>query len=219
MGTVLASAIVSKASIQLIDTSNVRWPQAELLGWLNNGQQQIAQLDPSSANSVAPLKLTSGTRQHIPTDGFIFFEAYRNLGSDGTTPGRVIRMASRQLLDAYNRDWHTTTPSPVTQAYLFNPIDNKAFYVYPPSDGTNYIEINYAKTPADIALTDPITLPDIYQNALLDYIMGRAYSKDTEVGSLTVAQAYFQSFTAEVEASKATQTSTDASKALAPGAA
>lgn len=217
MGTILASAIVSKASVQLIDPTYVRWAQSELLGWLNSGQRQIAQVNPSASNVVATIKLVSGARQNIPAGGFIFFEAFRNMGSDGLTPGRTVRIASRETLDAYNRDWYNATPAAVTQAYIFNSIDNKAFYVYPPSDGTNYLEINYAKTPADVALTDPINLPDIYENALLDYMLYRAFSKDTEGGNPALAQFYFQQFSTGITADEQVQAAADANKADTPG--
>lgn len=219
MGTLLASTIVAKAGIQLIDETNVRWSQSELLAWLNAGQRQIAQANPTISNHVASVQLAAGTRQTIPADGFLFFEAFRNMGLDGLTPGKSIRIASRELLDAYNRDWHSTTESAVTQAYLFNPQDNMAFYVYPPSTGTNYLEVNYAKTPANIDLTDAITVPDIYENALLDYIMVRAFSKDTEAGNPAMAQFYLQLFTAGLTADKTGQAESDANKSLAPGAA
>lgn len=219
MGTILASAIISKASTQLIDTDNVRWSQAELLGWLNSAQRQIAQANPEIANHVAAVQLTSGTRQTIPADGFLFFEAYRNMGTDGITPGRSVRIASRETLDAFNRDWHSATAAAVTQAYLFNPKDNTAYYVYPPSDGTNYLEINYAKSPADIALDEAIAVPDIYENAILDYVLARAFSKDTEAGNPTIAQMYYQLFAAGLQADEAGQEAADANKSLVPGVA
>lgn len=219
MGTILASTVVSKASVQLLDTSNVRWPQAELLGWLNAGQRQIAQANPTVANSVSVVQLAAGTRQSIPADGFLFLEAYRNMGTDGATPGRSVRIASREILDAFDRDWHSATASAVTQSYLFNSQDNTAFYVYPPSDGTNYLEINYAKTPADINLSDPITVPDIYENALLDYVLARAFSKDTEAGNPQIAQLHFQMFAMAIGADDEAQQKTDANKSLLPGVA
>lgn len=217
MGTILASAIISKASIQLIDPTNVRWTQSELLGWLNSGQRQIAQVDPSAANSVAVVKLVAGARQTLPANGFMFFEAFRNMGTDGLTPGRTVRIATRETLDAYNRDWYSAAQSAVTQSYIFNSIDNKAYYVYPPSDGTNYLEINYAATPSDVALTDPIGLPDIYENALLDYVLFRAFSKDTEGGNPALAQFHFQQFSSAISADQAVQAAADANKATTPG--
>jgi hypothetical protein len=219
MGTILASAIVDKAEIQLIDTSNIRWTQDELLGWLNTGQRLIAQANPTIANHVAVVQLVAGTRQTIPADGFLFFEAYRNMGTDGLTAGRSVRIASREILDGYDRDWHSSTASAVTQAYLFNSQDNMAFYVYPPSTGTNYLEINYAKTPTDIAIDDAIAVPNIYENALLDYILGRAFSKDTEAGNPASAQLHFQMFSMALAADDAGQTKADANKSLAPGVA
>ena len=43
------------------------------------------------------------------------------------------------------------------------------------------MEISYSSAPADLAATtDPITLNDIYGNVILDYMLYRAYSKDSD---------------------------------------
>jgi len=50
MGTIVASTIIDKAAIQLLDTGNVRWTRAELFSWLNDGQRQITLMSPQTNN-------------------------------------------------------------------------------------------------------------------------------------------------------------------------
>lgn len=200
MGTILASTIVSKASIQLLDTSNVRWSQAELLGWLNSAQRQIAQAIPSTNNAVVSLLLAAGARQTIPSDGFQFINLYRNMGADGVTAGRPVRATSHAVLDAFDLDWTTSTASAVSQCYMSDPDNNYAFYVYPPSTGTGYVEVNYAQSPPDITLSTAITLPDVFESSILFYILALAYGKDSEAANVQTSANYFSMFVASMNA-------------------
>lgn len=197
MGTVTAKVILDKAEVQLNDIAGIRWTRLELLGWLNDGQRQIAMIFPSAVNKVTTVKLAAGTRQSIPADGWTLLQVNRYMGTDGTTPGTVTRIASFQLMNAYNPSWHAAAKSDVPTTYMYDPQDQTAFFVYPPNTGNGYVEINYTPNPTDLtAETQPIAVHDILQNALLDYIMYRACSKDAEYApGLQLATGYYGAFT------------------------
>lgn len=183
MGTIIASAVIEKAQIILQDTTGVRWPSnTELLGWLNDGQREVMVYKPNAYVKNVALRLSTGTKQSLPADGVQLIDVVRNMGLDGTTPGRAIRIVMREILDAQVPNWHAATASAEVKHYTFMLLDPKSFYVYPPQPavGQGYAEVVYGATPNDAAFSGPITLDDIYQNALVDYILYRAYSKDTE---------------------------------------
>lgn len=218
MSTVTAQAIINKAVTQLVDVANVRWTRAELLAWLNDGLRQIVLMQPNATNTVVAVKLVAGTRQKIPTDGWLLLTANRNMGLDGTTPGRAIRIISRELLDGFDANWHAATPSDVTKHYLYDLQDQLAFYVYPPSKGNNYIEINYSVQPADLTSESQVipTFP-IYQSALVDYILYRACSKDAEYApGLALAQMYMTTFTAAVGGKEQSETKGSPEQSMLP---
>jgi hypothetical protein len=196
MGTILASAIVNKASTLLLDPSNVRWTRAELLGWVNDGQRQISLMAPQTANKVATIQLAAGTRQTIPSDGWRLLDVVRYMGTNGTTAGRAVRLISRELIDAYNPNWHAANRTNAPQNFLFDEQDQTAFYVYPPNTGNGYLQINYAFVMADLASeSTPIVVNDIYQTALIDYVLYRACSKDAEYApGLQLASGYLTTF-------------------------
>ncbi len=85
-------------------------------------------------------------------------------------------------------DWHTHMPSKTVLHYIPIKGDPKHFYVYPPIPDTAsvYAEIIYSTNPVDVVIddfetsTDSITLDDIYANALLDYMLFKAYSTESE---------------------------------------
>ena len=73
MGTILASAIVDKAEIILLDDTNVRWASTELLAYLNEGQRAIVLLKPDTNVTTDSYPLVEGTKQSIP-DGTSDFQ-------------------------------------------------------------------------------------------------------------------------------------------------
>ena len=61
--------ILSRVESTLQDTANVRWTEAELLNYINDGQREIANIQPSSTALHANVQLVTGTKQAIPSDG------------------------------------------------------------------------------------------------------------------------------------------------------
>jgi hypothetical protein len=208
MGTVTAGAIITKAATQLIDIPGVRWTRAELLGWLNDGLRQIVLMQPNATNTPAVVQLVAGTRQVLPTGGWLLLNIYRNMGTTGSTPGRAVRIISRELLDAFNPDWHSATASATTKNYIYDLQDQTAYYVYPPSTGTNYLEINYSMQPADLTSeSQVIPMFDVYQGPLLDYMLFRACTKDAEYAAgVALGQLYLATFTAATNVKEQSET-------------
>jgi hypothetical protein len=193
---ITASAIINAAARLLFDINNVKWTRAELLSYLSDGQRLIVMLQPSVSNAISSIKLVPGTRQSLPSTGWILLDVIRNMGTTGLVPGRAIRVVSRQLLDSYNPDWSADTKRSVVQNFTFDPKEDSAFFVYPPSDGTNYVEVNFSEIPATVTNENAtLTLPDVYSSALLDYVMYRACSKVVDYApGMPVAVQYLNSF-------------------------
>lgn len=182
MATLTAQSVIDKAQIILQDTTGIRWPDAELLGWLNDGQREIVLYKPNAYVKNSAVALVPGTKQELPGDGVQLIEVVRNMGTNGTTPGKAIRITIREILDAQLPDWHFSEPSAVVKHYMYSLLDPKHFYVFPPQPNTSpgYVELIYGASPAEATLVSTITLDDIYQTVLVDYILYRAYSKDSE---------------------------------------
>ncbi len=208
MPTVTGTQILDKAETILQDTTNVRWPTAELLGWLNDGQREIVAFRPDAGNKIAQMSLVAGTKQSVPTDGYQLLDVVRNFDNAGTTAGRAVRKVPQELLDAQVPDWHAATPTTTVLHFTYDPRIPRTFYVYPPSTGTTKLEILYSAAPANLAAAgDVISIDDIYANVLLDYVLYRAYSKDFELtGNQERAQYHYAKF----EASLGRKAATDA---------
>lgn len=217
MSTTTAKSIIDKASILLLDPTNVRWSRAELLGWINDAQRQIVLMSPNATNKVAVFQLVAGTRQSIPSDGWTLLDVIRYMGTDGTKPGRAIRIASQEVMDAFNPNWHSSTPSVVPQSYMFDQQDQTIFYVYPPNTGKGYVQVNYSPEPIDLTSeTQTIGVRDIFQTSILDYVMYRACSKDAEYApGLQLAGGYLQTFTSSMGEKSKSETTNSPNQMLA----
>jgi hypothetical protein len=191
----LASEIFSRVDAIVFDQTKVRWPDVEKLAHLNDGQRQIALYRPDATSVTAAVTLTQDSRQSLPAGAMRFLRAVRNLPS-----GRAIREASRLALDAGLPDWHSRTGAEV-EHYIFDNLSPTTFYVYPyPTVPGNQIEVVYSRVPAQVmGANDPITVPDQYANALVDWVLYRCFLKDaTYAGNAGRASMHLQAFAADL---------------------
>ena len=198
-----AQHIIRRCVDTLQDNTSVRWPVAELVRYLNDGQREIVLHRPDAGLASATISCVAGTKQSIPPNGAKLIEVVRNAKPGGTF--RAVRLINKELLEAQIPNWHTMTPQDEILHFMYDVRDPKAFYVYPPATTNARLDITYSAYPADIAeppdgstytaVTGNISVPDIYANALQDYILYRAYTKDSEyAGNAQRAQAHYAAF-------------------------
>ncbi len=188
---ITASSVIRRVVDTLQDGTSIRWPVNELVRYLNDGQREIAAHRPDSMVTNATVALAEGTKQALPAGGTKLIDVVRN------TDGRAIRMCNREILDAQAPGWHTVSGVPTILHFMYDPRDPSVFYVYPPASdpsdtiiGGASVDLIYSKLPTDIvepadgvtytSVAGNISVPDIYANPLVDYILYRAYSKDAE---------------------------------------
>lgn len=202
--TTAAQSIIRRVVETLQDTTSVRWPVAELVRYLNDGQREVVLYRPDSMVTNATVTLTAGAKQTLPSNGSKLIDVIRNSAGNK----RSVRMTARNILDTQTPSWYNLTGVTEILHYMYDPRDPKVFYVYPPAASTGAsVDLVYSAYPSDItepadgavfsAVTGNISLPDIYANILADYIMYRAYTKDTEyAGNAARAQAHYAAFQA-----------------------
>lgn len=198
MATTQVNALVARASTLIQDATNVRWPIPELVGWLNDGQREVALNKPeASVKNVSVALIAGSTKQTLPADAVLLIDVVRNTGSGGSSPGTAVRLTDREVLDAQRPSWHSDANTVgYIQHYTYDTRDPKNFYVYPKAPGGGWqIEVVYSSSPQDAVTGGVISIDDTYANALLDYILYRAYSKDAEyAGNANLAVAHYTAF-------------------------
>jgi hypothetical protein len=200
--SIAAQSIVRRVVETLQDNTSVRWPVNELVRYLNDGQREIVLYRPDAMVTNAAISLVAGSKQALPTNGTKLIEIVRNTG--GTR--RSVRLVNREILDSQAPNWHNITGSTEILHFMYDPRDPKIFYVYPPAAASGAsLDAVYAALPTDVtepadgalytAVTGNISVPDIYGNVIQDYVLYRAYSKDSEyAGNAARAQAHYGAF-------------------------
>lgn len=216
---VMASDIISRAQTVVQDTTGVRWPFAELLQWLNDGQREVALYKPSATAANVAIELKQGTLQDIGPGGLALLRVIRNLKTPVASVrigSRACRIVAREVLDAQHPGWHDPDVFPYEKEvkhFCFDDTDPTHFYVFPGNTGNGAVEAVISQSPADVQLASgadanllnsyrlEIRVPDIYANTLLDYVLFRAYSKDADyAGNAERSAIHYQMFVAALTA-------------------
>ncbi|HAW74128.1 MAG TPA: hypothetical protein DCW74_00150 [Alteromonas australica] len=201
MATTKVVDVLDRASIILQDTGNVRYANADLLKFFNDGQREVVMFRPDANVVHAAFTCAAGSKQSIAniTGALRLIEVVRN------TSGRSVTQVSRLMLDNSLPNWHSTVADPdiKIEHFIYDSGDPKHFYVYPAGETTFSLDIIYSSSPSDIAITNfsndtqTISLDDTYANALLDYILYRSYQLDSEfAGNPQRASMHYQAFSA-----------------------
>ena len=200
MGTILASTIIDTVEGILQDTDNDRWSAADHLGYLNSIQRLIVYLKPNAYVVNEAVVCVAGTKQSIPSDGVQLINIVRNMGTDGTTPGRAVVKGDLDQFNVIERDWHSAEASATAELFFFDEQDPKNFYVYPPQPTSSfgYLEQVYSKSPADVASDEAITLDDTYEDVIKNGMLYLAYARETDPDSQNQSRSYFDLFATQL---------------------
>lgn len=217
-GTILVREALRRVSklLQDISPQYIKYPEQEAVDALNDAHLAIAKFLPSAASRNDAIKLKPGTLQSLesiaqgdckPGDGstpaatilgVALLGVSRNMGSDGLTPGRVVRVIDQHMLDLQDPDWHLASRAKTAiQCFTFNPQLPLYFNVTPPVHASTAVwaQIQYNAQPlripntglpsselylADGASTETIKVRDEFIDDLVNYVVARANMKEAE---------------------------------------
>lgn len=156
MGTITGNELITRTAIQLQDLDHTRWSMAELLDFLHDAQRDIVMRKPDAYTKVESIVLTvSEVKQSLPSDAILLLDITRNMGTDGSTIGRVLRRIEKPVLDKLWPDWMTIAGDAEAKNYMYDEKDPLNFHVFPPQPSSNpgYVEIVYSAVPPPIIKT------------------------------------------------------------------
>ncbi len=235
--TILVREAIWRVSSLLQDISPqfVRHPEGEIVNWLNDAHLAITKFLPAAASRLDAIKLKPGSRQSIetiaaldckpgdgstpaaPILGMQLLDVLRNMGPDGLTPGKSIRVVPREILDSQTRTWHTIA-GPVVDQYTHDPQTPRYFYVTPavPATPVVWVEVAYNAQPVKVpntgtpgaeiykydgVNTTTISIADEYIDDLVNYVVARAYMKNAQfAGNDAKAGNFVAMFTSSLNA-------------------
>lgn len=183
--TIAAATILDEAASLLIDKSHRAWPAADLLDYLNEALRTTAFVKPDMYTVQNFITLAAGVLQNLPDDGVAFVKLTRN------ATGRVITQVDEGLLDEASRFWPAGTQELVVEHFTADPRNPRRFTVFPPSNGASSVEILYGAVPPQIMYpTEELPVPSSYHTAFLNFVLAKAYSKNSKRQDLTKSSGY-----------------------------
>lgn len=200
--TITARSIVERAHVQLQDADGIRWPAYELVGWINDAQRAYLVQRPDQKCTTQAVSLTVGFRQAIPTEAMVLMD----ISNNSTGSMRRITKVDMLVLDSVLPTWRSTTASLQITHFMHDLREPRSFQVYPPAASGAQVDMTYGLYPTDLtipsgtsasAVTGNLDLPDHAAEAVLNFVLHKAYSKDAEFGGNSqLAASYLALFNA-----------------------
>jgi hypothetical protein len=210
---VYSKDLIDEVAGLLNDEDFTYWSSGFHLASINSGQLQIALLKPDASITAKAYKLVAGVRQTLP-DGSASFKdpqdatlpagtklirVVLNMGATGLVPGRAPTIIDMDMVSATKPNWAADTAHAVVKHFMYDEKDPKVFWVSPPqpSSAQGYVLVNYNSIPVNVTSysgTAAISLPDEYYLTLLDWMMFKAYTKDTDEAYANRALYYRDAF-------------------------
>jgi hypothetical protein len=179
------------------DTDYDRVSIVSWIKYLNAALRTLILVRPDAKAVTESVLLVAGTKQTKPTDSLRLLDISRNMGTDGTTVGKIITPAARDHIDYSNLLWHAATGEAAIDNYSYDKNVPDIFYVTPPvsSSVDVYIEMSHSQLPTTItAPGDSLDVNDVFFEPLVQYMLYKAFSVDDEDVEFGKATQYLQNF-------------------------
>jgi hypothetical protein len=207
MPTLTANNLINRAAKLLQDETHVRWPRAELLDWLNDGQRVIALLLPDAYTDMDAVTASSSGQAtfNIPSTGVRLIDVLHNTAGNK----RAVRQIDRSVLDTQYPNWRSDTAAAEAKHFAFDKRNPKVFYLYPPLTSGSGVEVVYSAAPDAVTVasessTEVIKLDDVFGTAIVDFMVYRAYLKDAEYAANdSRAKGAYETFIASLSGKRA----------------
>lgn len=186
----LVSDVLTRATEALNDPTYERWSQASLIRYTHDAVLAVISVRPDAYPVSGTLTLVAGTVQALPVS------ALRLLDISHNASGRVVTYIDRDVLDRQAPSWRTATASTTIKHWVYDNKFPKAFEVYPPAKVGAALNGKWSATPAiALNLSDVLVLDDVYLNPVVEFVLFKAYSIDTEFSRQPhIAAAHLNAF-------------------------
>jgi len=212
MATTKVTEIMRRVVRVLNDNQSVRWQLLELQDWLNDAYVAIINERPDANVTVATITLAAGSKQSLTTlvpTATTLIDITRNMAASSLK--LPIFRIDREVLDQFIPNWHNVSQSVDVQNWVHDLLTPKEFFVYPPATSAAQVEIATSSVPTKHTLTEEqlapyastaevIKVDDTYANAIVDYVLYRAFLKDSETANAASVALHLGEFNRQIGA-------------------
>jgi hypothetical protein len=185
--------LVNYVKRQFGDESGVQVTDEDILRWINAAQREAVLYNESLLKTTTTMNLVTGQQAYaFPADLFIL-RSLRIKFNDWVSYAYV-EGKNLQDFDKMISGWDGQAFG-TGKSFIYTTYDRQIFLFPPPDqDVTDGLKILYSASPVDIDdVSDPLSLPEPYHNAILKYCMGEATTMDEDLEASAVHQTRFLS--------------------------
>lgn len=176
----LASVLLQDVRDALSDPDSATWPDAALIGYLNQALRMLTIARPDAGAGSAVLTLAAGSEQALPAGGLRLISIFCNVNVGGALIAPAVRHIDRLSLDDVLGSWISAAPSAVVYEYWYDERNPTKFWTNPVTAGAK-IKAQYSATPTVItAAGDTIPVEDAFAAALQEWMLYLAWRRDDE---------------------------------------
>jgi hypothetical protein len=191
-GLQLSTPIATARTI-LNDPDVVRYSAADLLGYANDCLDVLAaRVMPALFYADTTLTCAAGVEQELPVATALSLVRVNHV-----VGGNALTAAERSDFDSFMPSWRNATAA---AALNWMRVDGhpRRFLVYPPADTSQQLDVTYVAVPGEYTVSEDTGLPTVLADAIADYIVYRAESRDDEHVNSNRAAQFLASFVQKV---------------------
>jgi hypothetical protein len=200
----LISRLTNAAGDELNDLEpgfeHTRWPLANLFEYIQQALESISVVRPELFTTTRSVRLQPGREQRIPEDFSQLLDVSANTNEQGQATTPVLPGSYNLLRNFYQRS--CADGSGEVTSFSVDASSPRTFYVNPPADEypAQFVQLRgqlKVEPIASVAINLDFPGGDIakYYNAILDWVLYRAFMKDTESqSSLARAVQHYKAF-------------------------
>ena len=205
------SALIDDVARELQDnttgSAHIRWTRPELLDYFNAGQRVLTERRPDQFVEETTLSI-SGWRTELPPEVHTLLDVTNNMNAGY----KRITKTDAWVLDSLVSNWRGVTAAREVFHFMYDIRNPKEVLFYPPAIFGTQVRAVVQKAIHDVpSEADSPSIPERWMDAVRNYVLFRAWSKDAEFGgNANLAQAHLALF------NDALGTQTKAANEMAP---
>lgn len=179
------------------DSDYDRVTQDTWIKYLNAAVRTLILVRPDAGSVTESVQLVPGIKQTLPVAALRLLDITRNMGVDGATAGRIVTPSSKKHINYANLLWPAATGETYIENYSYDFNMPRIYYVTPPVHQTTavYVEMATSQLPTAMSVIGSDDgIEDIFFEAVVQFILWKAFSADDEAVEFSKAQMYFGNF-------------------------
>lgn len=181
MANTPCSKLIKEAARLVVDKNMIRWDKGFWVDAYNAAVRAVLAVRPDALTKVTLVACVAGTTQEIPVGARYLIDVIRNDGGQAIS-GPI----SLKMFNDYRPDWRSSKGATEASGYLYDERNKDKFYVYPGVSAGVKVECVFAWEPVPITEADydsalSSELNQMYDNAIIEWLVYRAFSEDSEI--------------------------------------